>query len=802
VAQDPQYDYSGDDLSSLMMDPSAMSMMGQMDPNLMALLIHSMQQSQTSPQVPQAPTSPPLAPLGGESGSFMKPTGPVSLGDPDLFGLGGKMAPPYGGPAPAAATASRHYSQDYTPHGAADWIRILAPALLGIAGAAVGGPGGAAGAWQGWAKGAQEEDKRRMQQQALDQRTALLQANERRYREMERLRAENDQRMRDATGSQLLDKVVGRAMQFNDPEMQAFTLQQSAKQLAQYGYDTRKLLPEVSVRAKARLQKWSQAALDKGLANVEKAQGKALDYSVLFAPSDPNKPPVWTTPTDDGHTATFRQLAEWAGHDPDQYAQQLTKLKVRAPQNDNPDNIALMNAEMASFYKAHPERDPTPEETAQMRANVIQTIARARHITTPEERAEENIFGRTAEAQGRIFDIQEPELGPATDAAVTEAGTAIRAGKKHFTEIGPDVEGEQFLTASSLPEGTKALIRAVAQGRAQIPGGFGGAGLRTEFLALVTRFDPTFDVANPAARIQVRKDYTSGDAAKQVTALNTLMGHFDILGQAQDALKNGNVKAFNWLANSIMTQLGEPETNDYEVVADAVAKEATKVWRGTGGSESDIERYLKAFDSSNGPKIQSGAAADLAQLVESRLHALSDRYETGMGLTYEPPGGYWDPDTNPNGMKKPPSSWLLRPWARTAMDNVFRRADREPPTPPMPDLLRQQARPVTPGASAAPAAAPPAQTPGQTAAQLSAKPPVGPVAGMAPQAAPPPQAEAPMPRGGVEIPKTPQSIAAGRQVNAIATELQAAVKAGRSNAEVAEIRRRLQSAVNVLERMK
>jgi hypothetical protein len=154
-------------------------------------------------------------------------------------------------------------------------------------------------------------------------------------------------------------------------------------------------------------------------------------------------------------------------------------------------------------------------------------------------------------------------------------------------------------------------------------------------------------------------------------------------------------------------------------------------------------------------------------------------------------------------MKKPPSSWLLRPWARQAMDNVFRRANREPPTPPMPDLLRQQqARPVTPGASAAPVAPPPAQTPGQTAAQLSAKPPVGPVAGMAPPPPAAPQGEAPMPRGGVEIPKTPQSIAAGRQVNAIATELQAAVKAGRSNAEVAEIRRRLQSAVNVLERMK
>jgi hypothetical protein len=76
---------------------------------------------------------------------------------------------------------------------------------------------------------------------------------------------------------------------------------------------------------------------------------------------------------------------------------------------------------------------------------------------------------------------------------------------------------------------------------------------------------------------------------------------------------------------------------------------------------------------------------------------------------------------------------------------------------------------------------------------------VGPVAGTAPQ---PPAAPQPaMPAGGFEVPKTPQSIEAGQRVNALATQLQQAVKDGRTAGEVAEIRRQLQSAVNALRRM-
>jgi hypothetical protein len=743
VAQDPQDPYGfggGGDVDLSMMDPSFM----QMDPAMLALLMHTM----TAPTAPQAPTAPVLAPLGGDSGSFMTPGAPVSLGDPDLFDMGAKIRPPYGGPPPSAVESPKP-KHDYTPHGAGDWMRILMPALLGIAGAAVGGPGGAAGAWQGYAKGEDEAEKRRMQQQALDQRTAVLQANERRYREMERQRDENNQRLRDATGSQIRDKLIASAMQFNDPEMQRFTLNQNAKELARYGIDARTLLPEVSVRAKARLAKWAQAALDKGLANVERAKGKDLDYSVLFARSDPSKPPEFVTPTDDGHTATFRELATWAGHDPDQYAQQLSQLKVKRPQNLPPEQQALMNREMAAFYEAHPERDPNADEIGQMQINVTQTLARARHIQTPEERAESTIFGRepTGQIPAPVFrragvtpdgEVQPVLDGDITPAAQEEATKAIQAGKQSLAQIPIDVEGEEFLRRTNIPENTKALIRAVAQGRAQIPGGFGGAGLRTEFLTYVTRYDPTFDVANPAARIQVRKNFTSGADSQSVSAINTLMGHLDILARASDAQQNGNFRLANWLINSITTALGEPETNDYNTVAGAVAREATRVWRGTGGSVEDVRAYTDQLGSSNSPRQQFGAMADLTELVESKLHSLSDKYEQGMGLSYRPPGGYYDPDTNPTGMKVAPSSWLLRPWAYDAMKNVYRRAGRQMPGEPLPSLL-QSGRVVTPGATpgAAPAA-PAAVVPGGPARTPTAAP-VGPVRGTEPQ----PQAAAP-----------------------------------------------------------
>jgi len=195
--------------------------------------------------------------------------------------------------------------------------------------------------------------------------------------------------------------------------------------------------------------------------------------------------------------------------------------------------------------------------------------------------------------------------------------------------------GEDFL--ASVPGPLATQVKALAEGRMAFPAGMA---LKSPYwqnmLQLVSQYDPSFDAVNFNARAATRKDFTSGTAAKSATALNTVIGHLDMLSQAADALKNTSFPAYNSITNWMANNVGDPRVKEFDNTRKAVVDELTRVWRGTGGSEGDIKTWSDTIGAANSPAQLHGVINNLGNLLESRINALNDQYAKGMGTTEQP----------------------------------------------------------------------------------------------------------------------------------------------------------------------
>lgn len=214
--------------------------------------------------------------------------------------------------------------------------------------------------------------------------------------------------------------------------------------------------------------------------------------------------------------------------------------------------------------------------------------------------------------------------------------------------------GDDLLKA--LSPGDAAIVKAYSEGRAPVPT---GAALRSpevkRQLELTSLYDPTFDAVNYPKRAATAKDFSSGQSARNVTSLNTLMGHVEALKKAGDALNNGDFpqvnKFLNWIEPEIGVQSVQASTSAFQKAQNAVADELERVFRGTSGSLEGVRGWKEGLSTSMTPTQQKASIDQLLNLVDSRISALGEQYSRGMGK-----------DTN--GLT------LLSPEARAAYERV------------------------------------------------------------------------------------------------------------------------------------
>ena len=177
-------------------------------------------------------------------------------------------------------------------------------------------------------------------------------------------------------------------------------------------------------------------------------------------------------------------------------------------------------------------------------------------------------------------------------------------------------------------------------------------------------YDPTFDQSQYAIRQGVKKDFTSGATSKALTSLNTAIGHLDSLKDAAAKLNNFSSVAtpLNGPVNWAESELGDPRVNNFNERANAVSTELTRAFRGSGGAEADVQAWRKNLPVNGSPDQQKEAIDGAIDLLSSRVGALKDQYQKGLGkpadFNFLNPkarsiltGMGYDPDKIEGGMK-------------------------------------------------------------------------------------------------------------------------------------------------------
>ncbi len=213
---------------------------------------------------------------------------------------------------------------------------------------------------------------------------------------------------------------------------------------------------------------------------------------------------------------------------------------------------------------------------------------------------------------------------------VAAGGIVSAPGAVNLPDVPAGEKNEAYLKTLDGP--TQALVKALVEGRKSFPS---GSALRAPYwqqiLAASEKYDPTLDETNYASRSATRKDFTSGKTADQIRSVNTAIGHLSQLSDAADALHNRDMQTYNSIVNGLMTEFGWTGATDYNTILNRVAPEITRVWRGTGGNESDIQRDIDTMKSSRAGSQIHGAIAELGGMLESQLESTRERYRQGMG---------------------------------------------------------------------------------------------------------------------------------------------------------------------------
>lgn len=152
-----------------------------------------------------------------------------------------------------------------------------------------------------------------------------------------------------------------------------------------------------------------------------------------------------------------------------------------------------------------------------------------------------------------------------------------------------------------------------------------------EGVQIARTLDPEFNTSTHANRQKTQQAFTTGRQGDVANALNTGMGHLSELSDLGEQLGNGNLKLINMANNLKKRQTGDPIISRFDTTKKAVADEVTRVWRGTGGSEKDIQEALSNLDPSLSPAQLRGNILQLTKLMSSKQKALEDQYRKGMG---------------------------------------------------------------------------------------------------------------------------------------------------------------------------
>ena len=159
------------------------------------------------------------------------------------------------------------------------------------------------------------------------------------------------------------------------------------------------------------------------------------------------------------------------------------------------------------------------------------------------------------------------------------------------------------------------------------------------FLGALNDQYPNWSQATYGVGKQTMEYFTSGQGGNELNSFRTAISHADLLGQAAQALQNGDTKALNTVKNALKTQFGDPEPTNFNVIANAYTREVTKAISAGHITDSEVSTQGATIPQNASPQQIQGAVNAYKNLMASKAQQRMQQYEQGLqGKPAFPPG--------------------------------------------------------------------------------------------------------------------------------------------------------------------
>lgn len=189
--------------------------------------------------------------------------------------------------------------------------------------------------------------------------------------------------------------------------------------------------------------------------------------------------------------------------------------------------------------------------------------------------------------------------------------------------------GDEFL--ASLPDSDRTFVKKLAAYEIDPKTLSTRGGAREQYLKMASQYDPTFDQKNYNTISQAITRFATGKQGDTVRSLNVAIEHLDTAKRLATELKNGNIPAFNALANTYARETGGVAPTNFEAVRDIVANEVVKGTIGGSGALEDRKEAANKIRASSSPAQFIGVMNSMTELMGGQLKGLERQYEGATG---------------------------------------------------------------------------------------------------------------------------------------------------------------------------
>lgn len=205
-----------------------------------------------------------------------------------------------------------------------------------------------------------------------------------------------------------------------------------------------------------------------------------------------------------------------------------------------------------------------------------------------------------------------------------------------------------------------ASVAAVANGSMKLGDVFGRGATTAQkaaFASAVKNMNPNYNSGDHDVENAVRRDFTSGHDSNTLNAVNTAYSHLDTFATAAKALKNGDVKGINSLANSlgVSVQNGASPQVVAGLVKEALKGEMARALTGAGATVDEQRNIDASFSTANSLPTMLKVAEEAKTLLKGKQETLRNKYKSGTTGTpnfisdapssaaSDKVDGHWDP---------------------------------------------------------------------------------------------------------------------------------------------------------------